>query len=274
MDLLSIDGVLLFRLSFFLGVLAVLMLCEHYFPRRRSSFSKKTRWTANLTLVTIDTLCLRLLFPLLAIDFALIASERGWGLFNYWELSWWLAFILGVIILDFMIYLQHVLFHVIPFFWRFHKVHHTDLDFDATTGVRFHPVEIIVSMGIKIAVVVFLGIPALAVLVFEILLNAGSMFTHSNIKLPISLDRVIRFLIVTPDVHRIHHSPNPAERDRNFGFNLSLWDRFLGTYRDQPSEDHERMTIGIGEYRAAKYLKLHWLLAIPFTSSFTDRSRK
>jgi len=216
--------------------------------------------------VIIDTIIVRLSFPIAAVGLAILAKEHGWGLFNVYEMSVWIAFGLSLLALDLAIYLQHVLFHSVPFLWRIHRMHHADLEFDVTTGLRFHPIEILLSMGIKLAVVAFLGPPALAVLIFEVLLNATSMFNHSNVNISPGLDRVLRRIIVTPDMHRVHHSIYPNETNSNFGFNLSWWDRLLETYCDQPKDGHEGMTIGIEQFRSLRDLWLDRMLIQPVRS--------
>ena len=222
------------------------------------------RWPANLGLVALDTLLVRLLFPVAAVGTAIFAEDRGWGLFNILGLPAWLEIAAAVILLDLLISGQHVRFHSAPALWRFHRVHHADLEFDVTTGLRFHPVEIVLSMMIKITAVVLLGAAALAVLIFEVLLNATAMWTHSNIRLPLGLDRVVRRLIVTPDMHRTHHSIIPRETHSNFGFNLACWDRLFGTYRAQPQAGHDGMTLGLPRFRDPRELALHRLLLQPF----------
>jgi len=251
------------RLGFFAGILALMAGWELLAPRRPQTFGRGLRWPNNLGIVVLDTLLLRLVFPTAAVGFALFAEERSWGLFNTVSVSDWLAVVASVLVLDFAIYLQHVLFHAVPAFWRLHRMHHADLEFDVTTGLRFHPVEILLSMGIKLAVVAALGPPAVAVLVFEVLLNATAMFNHSNIRIPESIDRVLRLIVVTPDMHRIHHSIHPSETNSNFGFNLPWWDRLLGTYRPQPREGHEAMTIGIEQFRTRRDLWLDLMLIQP-----------
>ena len=251
------------RLALFFGVLGALMLAEAALPRRRRAIPRLTRWTGNLGIVVIDTLLLRLIFPLAAVGFALIAEARGWGLFNIVDAPGWLAVLVSLLALDLAIYLQHVMFHAVPALWRLHRMHHADLDFDVTTGLRFHPIEILLSMGIKIGVVAALGPPAVAVLVFEVLLNATSMFNHSNLKLPLGLDRVLRLVVVTPDMHRVHHSIHPNETNSNFGFNLPWWDRLLGTYTPQPRDGHDAMTIGIEQFRTPGDLRLDRMLVQP-----------
>ena len=208
------------RLTAFLGVLAAMALWEIASPRRRRDMRRVIRWSNNLALVVLDTAILRLTFPILAVGLAVLAEERGWGLFNNLDISVWIAVLVSMILLDLAIYLQHVMFHSIPALWRLHRMHHADLDFDATTGLRFHPVEILISMAIKLAVVAALGPPAIAVLLFEVILNATALFNHANINLPMSIDRWLRWIVVTPDMHRVHHSVDPRETNSNYGFNL------------------------------------------------------
>ncbi|SME97125.1 Sterol desaturase/sphingolipid hydroxylase, fatty acid hydroxylase superfamily [Tistlia consotensis] len=251
------------RLGAFLGVLAVMMAWELAAPRRRRAIPRLLRWSGNLGVVLLDTLLLRLVFPVAAVGLAALAGQRGWGLLNAVEVPAWLAFGLSLLALDLAIYLQHVLFHAVPALWRLHRMHHADLEFDVTTGLRFHPLEILLSMGIKLAVVAALGPPAAAVLVFEVLLNATAMFNHSNVRLPLALDRVLRLLVVTPDMHRVHHSIHPSETNSNFGFNLPWWDRLLGTYQAQPREGHEAMTLGIEQFRTPGDLRLDRMLVQP-----------
>ena len=251
------------RLAFFFGVLGALMLAEAALPRRRRAIPRLTRWSGNLGIVVVDTLLLRLVFPVVAVGFAAICEQRGWGLFNAIAVPGWLALVVSLLVLDLAIYLQHVMFHAVPALWRLHRMHHADLEFDVTTGLRFHPVEILLSMGIKLGVVAALGPPAIAVLVFEVLLNATAMFNHSNLRLPLGLDRVLRWFVVTPDMHRVHHSIHPNETNSNFGFNFPWWDRLLGTYTPQPREGHEAMTIGIEQFRTVGDLRLDRMLVQP-----------
>jgi sterol desaturase/sphingolipid hydroxylase (fatty acid hydroxylase superfamily) len=252
------------RLSSFLGVLVLMASWELLAPRRALSTRKPLRWFSNLALVGLNTVTLRVLIPLGAMGMALLAEEQAWGLFNNLTLPAWLAIVLSLVALDFVIYLQHVLFHAVPTLWRLHMVHHADLDFDVTTGLRFHTLEILLSMAIKLAAVVLLGAPALAVLIFEVLLNATSMFSHGNVRLPSWLDRALRLLVVTPEMHRVHHSVHPAETNSNFGFNLPWWDYLLGTYRAQPADGQEGMTVGLSQFRDDRVEKLHWMLVLPF----------
>ncbi len=259
------------RLGCFAGVLLALVGWERVAPRRAWSQSRGVRWFGNLGLVVLDALAVRLIFgSLVAVGVALIARDRGWGLFNALDAPYAVAFAGSVVVLDFVVYLQHVMFHAVPLLWRFHRVHHADLDFDATTGVRFHPVEVVLSMGLKVAVVAALGPPAMAVLTFEVLLNATSMFNHANLRLPAGLDRVLRLVVVTPDMHRVHHSIDTRETNSNFGFSFPWWDRLCGTYKPQPDAGHEHMTVGIGAFREPRYLRLHWLLALPFVGRSGD----
>jgi sterol desaturase/sphingolipid hydroxylase (fatty acid hydroxylase superfamily) len=251
------------RVAVFLGVLAVMALWEAAAPRRRREIPRVLRWSNNLGVVVIDTLLVRISFPIVAVGLAVVAQERGWGFFNTGGVPGWAAFIVSMLVLDLAIYLQHVMFHAVPALWRLHRMHHADLEFDVSTGVRFHPAEILLSMAIKLAVVAALGPPAVAVMVFEVLLNATSMFNHSNVRIPPAIDRALRRVIVTPDMHRVHHSILPYETNSNFGFNLPWWDRLLGTYRAQPREGHERMTIGIEQFRTRRDLWIDRLLLQP-----------
>lgn len=251
------------RMGLFVGILGIMALWEVAAPRRRREIPRLIRWTNNFAVVVLDTAIVRLAFPIVAVGMAILAAERGWGLFNVFEVPFWLAFILSVLALDLAIYLQHVMFHAVPAFWRLHRMHHADLEFDVSTGLRFHPVEILLSMGIKLAVVTVLGPPAVAVLVFEVLLNATSMFNHANIHIPERIDRILRLFVVTPDMHRVHHSILPSETNSNFGFNLPWWDRLLGTYRPQPRAGHDDMTIGIEQFRTPRDLWLDRMLIQP-----------
>lgn len=265
MDDFIYDNEVVIRLGFFFGVFLVMAVWEIVTPRRSLTQSKGRRWLNNIGLVVLNTVLLRALFPTAAIGVALTAQQQQWGLLNQLDWPAWLATLVAVIVLDAAIYLQHVMFHAIPVFWRLHRVHHADMDFDVTTGARFHPVEIILSMLIKFAVIVLLGPPLAAVVIFEVLLNATSMFNHGNVRIPLPLDRVLRWLIVTPDMHRVHHSHLEHETNSNFGFNLSLWDRLFGTYRDQPQDGHTGMVIGIDTWRdPAHCIRLPGLLLMPF----------
>lgn len=253
------------RLAAFLGVLAAMAGWEALSPRRTLSLPRQARWPANFGIVLLNGLLLRLLFPAAAVGTALLAEARGWGILHHYAVSGWVAVTAGIVLLDLVIYMQHVLFHAVPALWRVHRMHHADLDIDVTTGARFHPFEMVLSMLIKFAVIAALGVPPAGVLLFEILLNASSMFNHANVHLSARLDRVLRIFVVTPDMHRVHHSIERDETDSNFGFNLSLWDRLFGTYRAQPRAGHEAMRIGIPDFRdRAQCAGLPGMLAIPF----------
>jgi sterol desaturase/sphingolipid hydroxylase (fatty acid hydroxylase superfamily) len=256
----------LIRGAAFVLVLMAIALWEIAAKRRPQRIQRRQRWPSNLSIVAIDTLAVRLLFPLAAVGAALVAAERGWGLFNQISVPVWLAVVASVIVLDMAIYFQHRVFHAVPWLWRLHRMHHADLEFDVTTGLRFHPLEILISMGIKLAIVALIGAPALAVLIFEVLLNATSMFNHGNVRLPASIDRWLRLLVVTPDMHRVHHSIVRRETDSNFGFSLPWWDRLFGTYRDRPAAGHLGMTIGIEEFREPRDLRLDRMLLQPFVN--------
>jgi sterol desaturase/sphingolipid hydroxylase (fatty acid hydroxylase superfamily) len=259
------------RLGCFGGVLLFMALWEALAPRRRLSVGRPWRWSSNLGLVALDTLAVRFLAPAGVVGIAVLAEERGWGLFHYAALPAWLTVLLSVVALDLAIYLQHVMFHAVPLLWRLHMVHHADLDFDTTTGVRFHTIEIVLSLGIKAAVVVLLGAPAVAVLIFEVLLNATSMFNHGNVRLPTGIDRLLRLVVVTPEMHRVHHSVHARETNSNFGFNLPWWDYLFGTYKPQPADGHEGMTIGLEHFRdERKVERLHWMLLLPFVGRVGD----
>ena len=258
------------RLGAFLGVLVAVALAEIAFPRRGLTVSKPRRWVSNLGIVFLNSALVRVLLPVTAAGFAVLAASRGWGVFNNFAAPVWFAVLASVVILDFAIYLQHVMFHAVPLLWRLHRMHHADLDFDVTTGARFHPIEILLSMLIKFAAIAVIGAPAVAVIIFEVLLNAIAMFNHGNLRLPAAFDRVLRLFIVTPDMHRVHHSIEDHETNSNFGFNLSLWDRLFGTYKDQPDAGHEAMTIGIRDYRAPRIATdLPGMLVLPFLGRVT-----
>ena len=258
------------RLTVFFSLLVIFAIWEVAAPRRRIEIPRLIRWSNNFALVVIDTALVRLAFPVLAVWLALVAQDRGWGLFNVLAVPDWLAIVLAMLALDLAIYLQHVLFHAVPALWRVHRMHHADLEFDVTTGLRFHPVEILMSMGIKLAVVAALGPPAMAVLLFEVLLNGTSLFNHSNIRLPGRIEPLVRLFLVTPDMHRVHHSIYPDETNSNFGFSVPWWDRLLGTYVAQPRDGHEGMTIGIGQFRSPRDLWLDRMLIQPLLGPATD----
>jgi sterol desaturase/sphingolipid hydroxylase (fatty acid hydroxylase superfamily) len=250
------------RAAAFAAVLLAMALWELLAPRRILAYPRILRWPANLGIVILNT-ALRLAVPMAAVGLAAAAGERGWGLLNQLDLPPGLGLVAAVVALDLVIYIQHVVFHAVPALWRLHRMHHADLDFDVTTGARFHPLEILISALIKLGAVAVLGPSALAVLVFEVLLNATAMFNHGNVRLPVAADRWLRWLVVTPDMHRVHHSAVPAETNRNFGFSLPWWDRLFGTYLAQPAAGHERMRIGIAEFRDPAELRLHRMLLQP-----------
>ena len=250
------------RLVYFVSALIVLLILQARAPRRPLSHYRQ-RWSANFALVALDALLVRLLLPLGAVGVALWAQGNETGLLHMTPWPAWLEAGLAFLALDCLIYAQHRLFHALPLFWRLHRVHHSDLEMDTTTGVRFHPVEILFSMLIKMAAVVALGAPAVAVITFEIALNATSMFSHSNLHLPAALDRMLRRVLVTPDMHRVHHSIHQAEHDTNFGFNFSWWDHLFGSYTAQPADGHDNMTIGLGRFREPQAQGLGALLLQP-----------
>ncbi len=250
------------RLIAFLGILAAVAIWEVASPRRRLTTSKTIRWFSNIGITILNTLIVRGVFPVIAVNYA--ANNTGIGLLNQYNLPFPAAVVIGVLAFDLIIYFQHVMFHAVPILWRLHMMHHADLDIDVTTGLRFHPIEVILSMGIKIAAVVIIGPPVLAVIIFEILLNGTSMFNHGNIGMPPGVDKALRLMVVTPDMHRVHHSVVIRETNSNFGFNFPWWDRLFGTYKAQPAAGHGDMTIGLSQFRNQKRLTLPWLLALPF----------
>ena len=253
------------RLSSFFGILLLMASWEIAAPRRTLTISKTLRWLNNLGIVVLNTAIVRLIFPIAAVGVATFAAQQGWGLLNYYTLTPLLAILISIVAMDFVIYCQHVLVHAIPLLWRLHRVHHADLDYDVTTGSRFHPIEIIFSLLIKMATIIVLGPPIIAVILFEVILNGMAMFNHANVGLPKSLDNLLRWIVVTPDMHRVHHSVEDDEANSNFGFNLSIWDRLLGTYRDQPRGGHTEMIIGIHTFREPKQVaRLDGMLTLPF----------
>jgi len=259
------------RLSFFLGIFITVAIWEFAAPRRALTVSKPLRWANNLGLVVLNTVLLRLVFPLAAVGMAAFCVKNGWGVLNHFQVPFAVAAPVAVIAMDFVIWLQHVMVHAVPALWRLHRVHHADLDYDVTTGARFHPIEIILSMLIKFATITVLGPPVVAVVIFEVLLNATAMFNHGNIRLAGGIDRVLRRFVVTPDMHRIHHSVEDDETNSNFGFNLPWWDRLFGTYRNQPRAGHEGMRIGIHGYNDPREVdRLDGMLLLPFKGEITD----
>jgi sterol desaturase/sphingolipid hydroxylase (fatty acid hydroxylase superfamily) len=257
----------LIRLGAFFFVFLAMTLWEALWPRRKGTFLRRARWPHNIGLLLLNSVVLRVVVPGGAIAVALAGELHGWGLVNAFALPTWVAIPLAVALLDLAIYFQHVMFHAVPTLWRLHRVHHTDLDFDITTGTRFHPIEMVISTGIKCAAIAVIGAPAIAVLAFEVLLNATAMFNHANARLPQAVDQFLRWLVVTPDMHRVHHSAVYEETNSNFGFNLPWWDRFFGTYRAQPAAGHQAMTIGVDAFRTREDLRLDRLLVQPFRES-------
>ena len=256
---------LLVRSGAFFGIFALMAAWEVWAPCRALTASKALRWSNNLALVVLNTLLLRVLLPTAAVGMAAFAARQSWGVLHYLDPPGWLATMLAVLALDFAIWLQHVMLHAIPLLWRLHRVHHADLDFDLTTGARFHPLEIILSMLIKFVAIVVIGPPVVAVIIFEVLLNATAMFSHGNVSLPPRLERIARWLVVTPDMHRVHHSVDDDETNSNFGFSLPWWDRLFGTYRAAPRGGQQGMTVGIHGFRSPREVSyLSGMLALPF----------
>lgn len=251
------------RLAAFFSIFITVAIWESVAPRRQLTTSKNRRWVSNIIITLLGTAIVRGIFPVLAVTFA--ANETNLGILNQAPLPFGLKVFIGVLAFDLIIYFQHVMFHAVPIFWRLHMMHHADLDVDVTTGLRFHPIEILLSMGIKITAVIIIGPPVLAVILFEILLNGTSMFNHGNIRIPKKIDRILRLIVVTPDMHRVHHSVVIRETNSNFGFNFPLWDRLFRTYRPQPAAGHEKMAIGLSQFRDHKLLTLPRLLLLPFT---------
>jgi len=255
------------RLGAFALTFLAVALWELAAPQRALALPRALRWRSNLRIVVLNTLLMRVLLPTTAVGVAAVASAQGWGVLNVWQLPAWAAVLLAVVALDFVVWLQHVMVHAVPALWRLHRVHHADLDYDLTTGARFHPLEIGLSMGIKFAAIVLLGAPVLAVIVFEVLLSSCAMFNHGNIRLPARVDRLLRWFMVTPDMHRVHHSVEDDESNCNFGFNLTWWDRLLGTYREQPRAGQLGMTIGIRDHRDPQEVAhLGGMLRLPFVA--------
>lgn len=253
------------RLSFFFGILALIAVGEFLSPRRKLTMHRPIRWFSNLGVVATGALAVRLIFPFIGVQVAWAAQEKGWGVLNMVDLPGWLEVLIGVLVLDLVVYLQHVMFHTVPLIWRLHMMHHADMDIDVTTGLRFHPIEIIISMVIKMTAIAALGPTGFTVILFEIILNGTAMFNHGNLKLPLKLDKYLRLLVVTPDQHRVHHSVIIRETNSNFGFNFPWWDRIFGTYRAQPVMGHEKMTIGLAQFRDPEKNNLLHMLLMPFT---------
>lgn len=276
-----LKGDVVIRLGVFTAVLLVMALAETFWPRRHRVLDRARRWPANAGIIALGSALVRLLawatnllgVPLVAVAAALLADERGWGLLNNIAAPAWLEVAVALIVLDFSIWLQHLLAHRIPVLWRIHRMHHADRDLDVTTALRFHPIEIGLSMLYKVAWVMLLGAPVVAVIAFEIVLNALAMFNHANVAIPASADRLLRALLVTPDMHRVHHSVRPGEHHANFGFNLSIWDRLFATYVAEPRDGHDRMTIGLPEFQTEEPSKIGWCLRLPFRKAEPRRDR-
>jgi sterol desaturase/sphingolipid hydroxylase (fatty acid hydroxylase superfamily) len=257
-----IDAVVIIRLSIFIGLLGFFVIAESLYPRRKQKIDRKTRWCRNISLVIINSLMLKFIVPISAASISLINNE--YAFLNYINLPYFIIVILSVVLLDLVIYFQHWIVHRVPIFWRFHKIHHIDQELDTSSGIRFHPVEIAFSMFIKCIIVWIIGIPFEAVLVFEIILNATSLFNHANLYIPIKIDKLLRLFIVTPDMHRIHHSQIERETNSNYGFNLSCWDKLFGTYNEVSSKDQSKIDIGLEDYKDYSKTSLLDILIIPF----------
>ncbi|MFK7815950.1 MAG: sterol desaturase family protein [Gammaproteobacteria bacterium] len=255
------------RLGVFIVVFAVLALWEWLAPRRLNTYPKNVRWLNNVTISLINVIVIRLIIPVTLVFVAVKAELLNIGLLNLFDLPGLVEVFVALLILDFAIYIQHIIFHKVGFLWRLHRVHHADLDFDLTTGIRFHPVEILLSLAIKMLVVLAIGAPYISVLVFEMVLNATSLFNHANIRIPLMVDKVLRWFVVTPDMHRVHHSIIKEETNSNFGFNLPWWDYMFNTYQSQPHAGHDNMEIGIESFRKLRELWLDRLLLQPFRKS-------
>ena len=262
------DNQTVIRLAVFAGVFAIMAVIEALWPRKKRTEPRLTRWFTNIGIVVLDSIAVRIVFafvfPLVAVGFAALAEKNGWGLMNLVSMPFWLKVVLSAVLLDMAIYWQHVISHKVPVFWKIHRMHHADRDIDVSTGNRFHPFEIILSMFYKFAVIFILGPAPLGVFVFEVLLNGSAMFNHANAALPLWLDRILRVLFVTPDMHRVHHSVHRDETDSNYGFNLAIWDRLFGTYISQPRDGHDRMVIGLPQYQDDKPSNIVWSLLLPF----------
>lgn len=275
MDSLILENELSIRSGFFLSIFLAMAGWEYFCPRRKLIASKTQRWFNNLGLVVLNNVVVRLVLPAGAVGMAIYVEESSMGILNNWQLPNWLEVIVAVMFLDLVIYLQHVMFHALPLLWKLHRVHHADPDFDVTTGLRFHPFEILLSMLIKLAAIFLLGPSVVAVIMFEVLLNGTAMFNHGNVKISKSLDSFMRWFVVTPDMHRVHHSVEEDETNSNFGFNLPWWDRLFGTYRMQPRKGHELMEIGVHTLTDPKRITaLHGMLILPFVHGDINTTNK
>lgn len=252
------------RLGTFASIFLIMALLETAMPRKKRVLGRGGRWFTNMSLVLVDTLAIRLIMPILAVGMADYAAGRGWGLLALVDLPVWVEIIIAFLLLDMLIYAQHIGFHKIPILWRIHKVHHADRDLDVTSGARFHPLEAVISMTYKLICIALIGPAAFAVFLFEVVLNAASMFNHANVRLPLGLDRLMRLFIVTPDMHRVHHSVLERETNSNYSFFLTIWDRLFRTYTAQPEKGHDGMIIGLAEYQNDRPANLIWSLFVPF----------
>lgn len=270
----GVSGEVLIRLGCFVGIFLAMAVLEVFFPRRARHVPRRARWGHNLGISTINQTLVRLALPISAIVLADVCAEQRWGLLNMFSMPHWARLLIAVVALDLAIYLQHVLLHAVPALWRIHRMHHADTEFDVTTGIRFHPLSILLSATLKLGAILLIGAPAHAVLIFEVLLNATSLFNHSNIHIPAIVERFIRLLVVTPDTHRVHHSTDPAEMSCNFGFNFPWWDRLFGTYRDQPALGHEQMVIGLTSFRSDSELRIDQMLTQPFRNAADDEDNE
>lgn len=252
------------RIGSFLAMLIIMGVAETIWPRRQLDVTKGKRWFSNLSVSVISSLLARLIIPIAPVGAAIICAEHNIGLLNTISLPSWIIILISILLLDMLIYWQHVAFHRIQLLWRIHRMHHADLDIDASTGIRFHPLEIITSVVIKLIGITILGPPAIAVITFEILLNGCALFNHANVRLPLGIDAILRLFIVTPDMHRVHHSTDMREANMNYGFNFPWWDRIFGTYKSQPDLGHDGMRIGMNIFREPKYVRLDKMLTIPF----------
>jgi sterol desaturase/sphingolipid hydroxylase (fatty acid hydroxylase superfamily) len=262
----------LLRLGVFLGIFTVMAIWEALSPRRSRLLARSRHWPGNIGISLLDTALTRLVAPAGAVGFAFLAHNRNWGVLHQVDLPAWVEGGIAFVVLDLMIYLQHRVVHAVPILWRFHRMHHTDVDLDVTSGARFHPVEILFSLGIKFLAITALGAPPVAVMLFEIVLNGTAMFNHGNVRIPTFAERALRWLLVTPDMHRVHHSVLRRETDSNFGFNFPWWDRLFGTYLPEPQAGHESMTLGLEEFRDPKELRLDQLLTQPFRNDSVKRA--
>lgn len=264
----------LLRLLVFATLFALFAILESLWPRRERTLQRSDRWLGNLGILAAGSMLARVILPVAPIGAAMWAQQQGFGIFNAIDMPILVAGLLAFLLLDLLIYGQHRLFHAVPILWRLHRMHHTDMDLDVTSGLRFHPIEIILSLIIKITAVCILGAPLVAVLFFEVILNATSMFNHSNFALPHKLESVLRLFLVTPDMHRVHHSIRPIETDRNFGFNIPWWDRLFGTYLAEPHDGHRSMTIGLPIFRDKRATNVVHLLIQPFAKDRNTNDKK